>query len=239
MIGRNITALKDTERRIEESHAQLRELIAQRETAREEERKHIARELHDELGQFLTALRMNVSLLRVQFGKTNAALMSHLRNMTELVDRNIQVVRNVASALRPAALDMGVPSALEWLVEQFSRNTGIPCDLHAIEDEIVLGEDSGMAVFRMVQESLTNVARHAKAKRVTVTLRRKRNHYQLEVRDDGRGFDPDRVGKKSMGLVGLRERALMLGGEVSISSALGQGTALEVRIPFEKVQSRQ
>lgn len=239
VVTNDITALKKAERRIEDSHAQLRELIAQRETAREEERKHIARELHDELGQILTALRMHVSLLRVQFGKDNQALMSHLGYMTELVDQNIQVVRDVASALRPAVLDMGVPAALEWLTDEFARNAGIPCDLDLVEDEIALNEESGIAVFRMVQESLTNVVRHADATKASVSLQRKKNCYRLEVRDDGKGFDPDQVRKKSLGLVGLRERALMLGGEVCIASAPGQGTSIVVRIPLENVEDQE
>lgn len=230
-LGRNITALKEAERRLEESRMQLRELAARRDTAREEERKHIARELHDELGQFLTALRMNVSLLRVRFGKDNPDLMEHLKSMTELVDRNIQVVRNVASSLRPAALDMGIQSALEWLVDEFVTHSDTPCELQMTEERIELDEHSETVIFRVVQESLTNVARHAEASQVTVSLQRVGSHHQVTVRDDGRGFDPDQPRKTSLGLIGMRERVLMLGGEFQLHSKPGSGTFVIVRVP--------
>ena len=230
-IGRNITALKEAEQRLEDSRMQLRELAASRDKAREEERKHIARELHDELGQFLTALRMNVSLLRIRFGKDTPSLIEHVKTMTELVDRNIQVVRNVASSLRPAALDMGIQSALEWLVDEFVTHSDIPCELHMTEEKIELDEQSETAVFRVVQESLTNVARHAEASQVTVSLQRMGLHYQVMVSDDGKGFDSDRPRKTSLGLIGMRERVLMLGGEFQLDSKPGRGTAVVVRIP--------
>lgn len=234
VIGRNITALKEAESRLEESRMQLRALAARHDQAREDERKHIARELHDELGQVLTALRMSVSLLRVRFGKEHPALMEHARNMTELVDRNIQVVRNVASTLRPAALDMGVPAALEWLVNEFVTHSGIPCELQVTAATVDLDDHRATAVFRVVQESLTNVARHARASRVKVSLQRMERYYQLEVHDNGCGFDPDCPSKKTLGLVGMRERILMLGGELSIASTPAQGTSLEARIPIRK-----
>ena len=236
-IWRNITALKEAKAGLEESRLQLRALAARRDQAREEERKHIARELHDELGQTLTALRMNVSLLRVRFGADNPALMEHARNMTELVDRNIQVVRNVASALRPAALDMGVASALEWLAEQFTQHTGVACALRVAPEAGALEDDCAMVVFRVVQESLTNVARHAQASQVEVSLGRDERAYRLEVRDDGCGFDPQRIRKKTLGLVGMRERVLMLDGELGIVSAPNCGTTLSVGIPLRECRA--
>ena len=231
-IWRNVSALKQAETRLEESRLQLRALAARRDQAREDERKHIARELHDELGQTLTALRMNVSLLRVRFGAHNPALMDHARSMTELVDRNIQVVRNVASSLRPAALDMGAASALEWLVEQFMRHTGVACALRVAPQAGALEDDCAMVVFRVVQESLTNIARHANASEVQVSLQCEAGAYLLEVRDDGCGFEPQRTRQKTLGLVGMRERVLMLGGELSIVSTPACGTAVSVRIPL-------
>jgi PAS domain S-box-containing protein len=231
-IGRDITPLKDAERSLQESRSQLRELAARQHSAREEERKHIARELHDELGQFLTALRMSVSLLRVRFGQDNPALTEHAKGMTQLVDRNIQVVRNVAAWLRPAALDMGIQSALEWLVDEFADHTGISSTLLVDNDNIVLDEYSETAVFRIVQESLTNVARHADASQVTVTLASHGAYCQVMVQDDGVGFDPGSVRKKSLGLVGMRERVLMVGGEIEIDSTQGQGTIVVVRVPL-------
>jgi signal transduction histidine kinase len=224
-LARNVTALKEAEQN-------LRELAARQHTAREEERKHIARELHDELGQFLTALRMSVSLLRVRFGQDNPALTEHAKGMTQLVDRNIQVVRNVAASLRPAALDMGIQPALEWLVDEFRRHACIAASLLVVEENIVLDDDSQTAIFRIVQESLTNVARHAAATEVTVTLDTSDAYCQVTVQDDGVGFDPGQVGKSSLGLVGMQERVLMVGGAIDIASARGRGTTVVVRVPL-------
>ena len=224
-LALNVAALKEAE-------LNLRELAARQHTAREEERKHIARELHDELGQFLTALRMSVSLLRVRFGQDNPALTEHAKGMTQLVDRNIQVVRNVAASLRPAALDMGIQPALEWLVDEFRRHAGIGATLLVVEENIVLDDDSQTAIFRIVQESLTNVARHAAATDVTVTLDSSDAYCRVTVQDDGVGFDPGQVGKSSLGLVGMRERVLMVGGAIDIDSAPGRGTTVVVRVPL-------
>jgi PAS domain S-box-containing protein len=231
-IGRDITPLKEAERSLQESRSQLRELAARQHTAREEERKHIARELHDELGQFLTALRMSVSLLRVRFGQENPALTAHAKGMTELVDRNIQVVRNVAASLRPVALDMGIQPALEWLVDDFAGHAGIAAALLVEDDTIVLDEDSETTVFRIVQESLTNVARHASASQVTVTLDSSGDYCQVTVQDDGVGFNPARIRETSLGLLGMRERVWMVGGAIEIDSAPGKGTTVVVRVPL-------
>lgn len=230
-IGRDITAIKEAERDLRESRFELRELAARQHTAREEERKHIARELHDELGQFLTALRMKISLLRVRFGEHDAELTEHAKSMTELVDRNLQVVRDVAASLRPGVLDMGIESALKWLVADFAGHVGIACTLAVKARDVELDEKSGTTIFRIVQESLTNVARHAEASQVTVTLDSEGEHCRVTVRDDGKGFDPCRSRRTSLGLLGMRERVFMVGGELDIDSAPGKGTTLVVRVP--------
>jgi PAS domain S-box-containing protein len=230
-IGRDITAFKEAERELRESRHQLRELAARQHTTREEERKHIARELHDELGQFLTALRMKISLLRVRFGDNDPDLVEHAKSMTELVDRNLQVVRHVATSLRPAALDMGIQSALEWLVGDFAGHVGIACTLDVADRDVTLDEICGTTIFRVVQESLTNVARHADASRVAVTLDSEGGFCRVTVGDDGKGFDPARSRTSSLGLLGMRERVLMVGGELDIDSAPGRGTTLVVRVP--------
>lgn len=231
MLGHNITALKEAERRLEESHVQLRGLAARSEMVREEERKRIARDMHDELGQYLTALRMGVSVLRMQSGGNAPAIQEQARSLSALVDKTIQVTRDIAASLRPAPLDLGVVSALEWLAEEFSRHTHIPCKLDTAEDEIDLDDTHSTAIFRIVQESLTNVARHAEASRVDIRLKRHGDDYLLEVSDNGKGFDPSVPKEKSFGLVGMRERAAMLGAEVAISSTPNHGTTVGVRIP--------
>jgi len=231
MLGHNITALKEAERRLEESHAELRGLAARIETVREEERKRIAGDLHDELGQYLTALRMGIAVLRMQAAKHDEAVAEKAGGLSTLVDKTIEVMRDIAASLRPAPLDMGLVSALEWLVTEFTKHTGIPCRLDSREEDIALDDARSTAVFRMVQESLTNVARHAEASRVDIRIVHRDRDYFLEIADDGKGFDPSRTKKKSFGLVGMRERAAMLDGEVSISSAPGHGTTVGIRIP--------
>ncbi|HSV35861.1 MAG TPA: PAS domain S-box protein [Ramlibacter sp.] len=228
----DVTGRKRVEAALRASELQFRTLAARRETERESERKRIARELHDELGQYLTALRMRASLLRVQFGAGNPALVDSIGQLTRLADRTIEVVRDAATSLRPAALDMGIVSALEWLVQEFKAHSGVACELRVPQEEIDLHEDCATAMFRIVQESLTNVARHAQATRVEISLHRHGDHHRLEVRDDGRGFDPGVPKVKAIGLIGVRERVLMLGGDLVLSSAPGQGTVLEVRIPL-------
>ncbi len=232
LISRNITNLKQAERSLKQSHAQLHELAVHRETVQEEERKNIARELHDELGQILTALHMHVSVLRLKFGANNPPLVEHAHALTDMVETTMQVVRRVVSNLRPPALDMGIATALEWLVEEFARHSRIACKLTIEEKEMALDESRAVAIFRIVQESLTNVARHAHARQVNVTLKRQDADCILKISDNGKGFDPDMRRPGSFGLDGVRERVHTLGGEVALFSASGQGTVLEVRLPI-------
>lgn len=231
-IGHDITALKQAEKRIEESYAMLQELAAHRESAREEERARIARELHDELGQLLTALRLGVSTLRLQFGATNPLLSERITALTDLADKTLQGMRDVATLLRPPALNMGILAALEWLVEEFSQHTGLSCEFDGPRYKIDLGEARSIALFRLVQESLTNVARHANAQSVHVMLIEREHEYLLEVRDDGQGFDPSIPKRKHFGLAGMRERGALIGGDVVIDSSPGNGTCIRVHIPI-------
>jgi signal transduction histidine kinase/sugar lactone lactonase YvrE len=213
--------------------AQLeRERAYELEQSREEERKHLTREIHDELGQYLSALRMGVSVVGMEFGEQNPSLQGKIQRLVSLVDGTIKVVRNIVSALRPGALDMGIVSALEWLVEEFSENTGIPCTLRVCEKTITLDEKRATTIFRIVQESLTNIGRHAEASQVAIRLKRKDQHYLLEVCDNGKGFDPALRKKKSFGLVGIRERASMLDGHADIISVPNVGTTIKVFIPI-------
>jgi PAS domain S-box-containing protein len=232
----NITASKRNELELTESRQLLRELSAHRERVREEERKKIAREVHDELGQALTALRMDVALLRMADGPHSPALLARVAAMKEAVDRTIGIVRNVTSALRPAALDLGLTAALEWQVEDFARRSGIECMLHADETEVVLDDDQATALFRIVQESLTNVLKHAHASHVEVTLEARTDCICLEVSDNGRGFAADGPLRGRFGLVGMRERVLVLGGTVQVNSAAGEGTTVSVRLPLANEQ---
>ncbi|MFL9869966.1 PAS domain-containing protein [Paraburkholderia fungorum] len=228
-VWRDISERKEAEQRLCESYDLLRELTSRRETAREEERKRIARELHDELGQQLTALRMGTSTLRIRFGHGNPELAAHVQKILALSDNTMQVVRDAVASLRPAVLNAGIVAALEWLAAEFSRNGQMACRLRVPQDNMTIAEEQAIALFRIVQEALTNVARHAEAKHVSITLEHKGSDCLLEVRDDGKGFDPVAVGRQSFGIVGMRERVLMLGGEINVASSPGCGTSLGVR----------
>lgn len=232
-IGHDITELKKTERRLKESRAQLRQLTAKREQAREEERKHIAREIHDELGQLLSVLRLHLTTLDFRLGDDNPDIRDRAQKMVATVDKAIQIIRNLATRLRPAVLNAGILTALEWLVQEFAESTGIDCRLRVFSEDISLDEDRAMTVFRIVQESLTNVLRHAAATRVDISIRDDDGICEVKISDNGKGFDPGRAKKaQSSGIVGMRERALMLRGALDIASAEGGGTVVRLRIPM-------
>ncbi|MBI5269983.1 MAG: PAS domain-containing protein [Burkholderiales bacterium] len=231
VVFADVTARKRAD---EESRAlqQLRrETEFRREAAREEERKHIARELHDELGQHLSALRMELSLMRMRWGPMDAEIADKARAMQGSVDQVIRVVRNLVASLRPAVLDMGIGSALEWLVAEVAASGQVRCQLELQEESVVLDANQTNLVFRLVQESLTNVVRHARAREVRVSLARHGEGYLLMVRDDGVGFDPTWRSPTSFGLLGMHERAEMLGGVLEIRSSPGEGTRIAVSFP--------
>ncbi len=232
-VVRDVSERQRVEWELSQSRQQLRALAAQNEATREGERKHIAREVHDELGQVLTAMRMDLSLLERRFSKKVPDLAEHTRNMKALVDRAIQGVRNVATNLRPSVLDLGLVSALDWLCNEFADHTATICTLHANKQDTTLEESRAVVVFRIAQESLTNISRYAQARRVDMALTHRDHDLVLEVRDDGQGFDLEvESQKKSFGLLGMRERAIALGGHLHIDSAVGQGTVIRLSIPL-------
>lgn len=230
-LGRDISMLKETERQLRESRTLLHLLTARREAAGEKVRKEIAREMHEEYGQALTALRMGLSLMRLQFGGRQPELKEKVQESLDLLDGIILKVRDMVSAIRPSILNLGIVSALEWLAEDMLKEAGVRYELHVDNAPVRLEESSSTALFRIVQEALANVVRHAEAASVTIVLEQRRDDCRLEVRDDGRGFDLDISRKESMGLLGMEELTHMLGGEMVIFSAPGQGTVIEVCIP--------
>ena len=187
---------------------------------REQEKSRVARELHDELAQSLTALKMDATWLRQRLEGAEDHVRRKLGGMLALLDDCVAATRRIAADLRPLVLDdLGLAPAIEWLVQSFSQRHGVPCDL-AMDESIELGEPHATAVFRIVQESLANVAKHADASRVWVRVAREGEGIEIEVRDDGRGFDPGAARKpQSLGLIGLRERAQLLEGGVRIAMA--------------------
>lgn len=242
LIGQvqNISERKRAEAEVLRTQKQLRELAAHSDNVREVERKRIARELHDELGQHLTALRMALSFVAQQHREKHAVV-GQMAELCLQVDRMVGVVRHVISNLRPTPLDLGIVPALEWLVEDFERHSGIRCRLRIPDvaggagDTLTLDDARATAIFRIIQESLTNVARHSGAKKVTVSLKVGRDSIALRVQDDGKGFDPAvAIAGKSFGLLGVQERVLLLHGELHIDSAPGKGTTISFKLPLER-----
>lgn len=231
--GIDITERKNAEKELQKHQELLRELSAHHESVREEERAHIAREIHDEMGQALTALKMDLSVMGLESGKAAPKTASQIRELKGRVDDIIQLVRDVATALRPSALDLGIVSGIEWLVDEFQKRNGIRCEVRLEDGEIELAEDRSIVLFRILQESLTNISRHADARNVEIRLRSNATHVRLDVKDDGRGFDVEAARrKKTFGLLGIRERVIMLHGTLNISSVPGEGTQVSVSIPL-------
>ena len=251
-IGRDITRLKQVELELVQSRDMLRTLMAHQEKNREAERKRTAREVHEDLGQNLMALRMNLSMLEVLADRRSGPMQTRLRLTRELTDRSIEIVRAVTTTLHPAVLDLGIIAALEWLAAEFIKQTGIVCELHLDGSDISMSEGCVMAIFRIAEEALDNVTWHVEASRVEMTLERRENDYFLCITDDGTGFDFNAAKEQCSGarersqaldghcedcaqcyLLGVQERALALGGEATITSAPGAGMALKVRIPVD------
>jgi len=237
--GRDVTKRKMAEQALEESHEQLRRLAGGLLMAREEERTKIAREIHDVLGQTLTALKMDAAWIASRVPGAEPAIRAKLAGMAGLIDESVTTVRRIATDLRPGVLDdLGLAAAIEWQAQEFERRTGIRCTLRAGVDEDGLDPLVSTAVFRIFQESLTNVARHSRASCVAGTLERQGGDLVLEVRDDGIGITPAQASDaRSIGLAGMRERAQLVGGTFSIAGAAGAGTTIHVQIPRRAVAS--
>lgn len=227
------TERRRAEAQLRESHQQLRALSVYLQHVREEERIRIAREVHDELGQALTGLKLELTWLTSHLPGQLKNLHERTRSMAERIDETIHAVRRIASELRPGLLDTaGLLAALEWQAAQFQSQTGIQCRVKATIREKLWDQDLNTAFFRIFQETLTNIIRHAQATRVEVRLAELGNHLLLEVKDNGRGIsEAEMHNTKSIGLLGMRERAALLGGEVRVRGEPGKGTTVSVRIP--------
>src|SRR5919205_3530693 len=220
--------------RLRESEEKLRRLAAHLISVREEERAHIAREIHDELGQVLTGLKMEVGWLAKRL--KDKELIEKTDSMGKLIDSTVQTVRKIATGLRPEMLDdMGIIAAVGWQAKEFQKRTGIRCRAKLPPETVKPQIDIATTVFRIFQEILTNVARHSRATRVDMELRVDEERVSLDVTDNGVGIaDSDLNGKKSLGLLGMHERALLFGGEVRITGTPGHGTRVSVSIPIRQ-----
>ncbi len=235
-IGEDITERKKAEKKLLDSHNQLRSLAERLQMIREEERATIAREIHDDLGQVLTALKMDISSLQRKLNVEPGELTDRTDKMLELVNSSIQTVKRIATELRPGILDdLGLFSAIEWLVEEFQNRTKIDCQLD-IEGEMDLIDDEiSIAVFRIFQETITNITRHSNATQTIIKLFCSDKYLMLDVQDNGKGISAEELyGPGSLGILGMRERVHILRGEFEISGEAGKGTKVQVKIPLRK-----
>ncbi len=235
----DVTEQKRFEEELKSSHERMRELAAHIEGVREEERTRIAREIHDELGQALTGIKIDLAWMNKKLQIHDRAtqtdlLLKRITAMKDTIDTTVQVVRKISAELRPGILDgFGLPAAIEWQASEFQDRTGIQCQLSAIPEDLDLEERPSSAIFRIFQELLTNVVRHADASRVSISLRKRKGMLILEVQDNGRGISENEKFKAdSFGLLGVRERVALLGGKSSIKGVQGQGTTVTIRIPL-------
>jgi PAS domain S-box-containing protein len=230
----DITENKRAEVELLEKNEQLRNLSAHLQDIREEERANIAREIHDELGERLTGIRLDISWIENQLLLAKP-VKDKFRTLTQLVDDTIKTVRKISTELRPSILDdFGLVDALEWQAAEFEKRTGISCKVSSFINEHLSNKKIEITLFRVFQESLTNVVRHAKARHVVAELLKQKNTINFIIKDDGVGMDMDKVkGEQTLGLVGMKERVLMVNGTFNVTSEIGSGTIVTVSVPLE------
>jgi len=232
---KDISDRKESEKELLQSHERLRDLTSHLQVVREEERTLIAREIHDELGQALTALKMDVHWLRRRLKEDEPSLIDKTHLMSRLIDRTVQSVRRICSELRPGLLDdFGLSAAMEWEAEEFSKRTDIQCHIVSDPEDVILPKMISTAIFRIFQETLTNVARHANATKVEITLKRHADMVEMCVSDNGKGISDGQIlDARSFGITGMRERVHYLGGSLCISGDQN-GTTVNVTIPVRQ-----
>jgi PAS domain S-box-containing protein len=233
-ISRDLTERKRVEEELIQKTEQLRSLTSKLQFIREEERTMIAREIHDELGQALTVLKIQTTLLTKRLDDEQVEIKEKLTSISELLDKTITSVQKITTKLRPGILDeLGLVAAIEWQTQDFQERTGIKCDVNLIKEELSIEREKSTALFRIFQEALTNVARHANANRIKVDLMEFKNKLILEIIDNGKGITRNQItDPQSLGLLGMKERALIFGGTVEIKSTMKSGTSVKAEIPL-------
>ncbi len=241
ILANDVTEKLKAEEELQNSKDQLRELAANLQNIREEERTAVAREIHDELGQVLTYLKINLTLLGKSLTSNNEEALkddyqSEIKGMTDIIDKAVKRIRKLITELRPEVLDnLGLIPAFEWLLQEFTEKTGIKCKIEKNIDEVQTDKQIEIALFRIFQEALTNIVKHAQASEVQVKFNRIDSKLILEIADNGTGMDLSKSGdKKTFGLIGIRERAIILGGNFNILSEMGSGTKLSIEIPLKE-----
>lgn len=239
IVVTDITERRRVEEELSRSREELRNLSQHLHSIRENECKRIAREIHDELGQTLTALKMDISWISQklpQANKEKRKLAAKINSMSEIIDMTIQTVQKLSAELRPGLLDdLGLGPAIEWLGQDFQKRTGVRCNISLKCDDFFLGSECSTAIFRVVQEALTNVARHARASRVSLKLGKQRNNLKLEIRDNGRGIrEEEALAPESLGIIGMRERLHPFEGMLKVRGEPERGTTVSIVIPLGK-----
>jgi two-component system, NarL family, sensor histidine kinase UhpB len=229
----NITQGKHAEAQIRHSREQLSELATHVEQVKEYERLKVAREVHDELGGNLTAVKIGLSWLQKNLPPDQAKLLERTTYLNSIVDQTMEATHRIASNLRPTIVEFGLVSAVQWQVKQFCQNMDIECSFSTTHDQIPVDSDTSMALFRVVQEALTNIAKHAMATRLSVVLERKHHRLHLEIADNGIGLKhASKKAKKTFGILGMKERVAALGGELWIGDGVDGGTVVRLNIPI-------
>ena len=240
VLTREIAERKRIENVLRASEENLRALAARLQSVQEEEQRRIAREIHDELGQALTGLKMDLTWLTSRLPRGARALAQKTKAMSGLIDGMVQSVRELAARLRPEVLDeLGLEAAIKWQAREFQMRAGVRCMVEASAEDLALDQERSTAVFRIFQELLTNVARHAAATKVDVALRRLNGSVVLEVRDNGKGIADAQIrNPSSLGLLGMRERIVPFGGSLQIGASAVKGTVAVVSIPVAPAPER-
>jgi PAS domain S-box-containing protein len=239
VLSNDVTEKKKAEDDLKDSREQLRQLAAYLQDVREEERTAIAREIHDELGQVLTSLKMNLVFVDKKItGNGEDVNIPDIHNeitgMTSIIDDSVKRIRKIITELRPEMLDqLGLISALEWQAKEFQSKSGIQCELLNNLGDFEINRNISIAVYRIMQEALTNVIRHSAATKVDIQIKRINNHLKLQISDNGVGFETEKKKTKSFGVLGMRERAIILGGDFNIEKNRPSGTKINVNIPLD------
>ena len=235
-VIRDLTERLRAEKDLAASYEAIRKLTSHIQDVREEERTSMAREIHDELGQLLTVLKMDISWLSKKFDTATGDVKEKLSDLLGLIDKTVGTVRKISSELRPTLLDdLGLIAAMEWHLEEFEKRSGIKKQLEAPNEELQISDSLKIGLFRIFQESLTNVARHSGADTVNVSLVQEDNRIVLKIADNGKGFDKNQTSSETLGVLGMKERTLMMGGKYHIIGIPGQGTTVEVMIPVPEL----
>lgn len=235
-IARDITERKIAEEKLKRNAKLLRELAAHLQSIREEERKSIAREIHDEFGQTLTVLKIKLTLLNKKIPEELSSLKIPLNDAIKMIDTTVETVQKISSKLRPDILDeLGLIPAIEWQVSDFEKLSGIKCSVVLPDADLLIDKDRATALFRILQEALTNIARHSEADKVQISLYVQSSKIILEIKDNGKGISNEQIKDvKSLGIHGMEERVLIFGGSFSIEGYSGKGTSIKIEIPFER-----